>query len=68
MKLKQKMYMKILVKTEMLCFISYSAESKYYDCSYKLDVGKMKDVTAGVAIKKFVRLKTKGVNKKLLQQ
>ena len=56
------MYMKILVKTETLCFSNYSAESKCYDYSYKLEVGKMKYETAGFAIKTFVRLKTNGVN------
>ena len=41
----------------MFDFNDYSAKSKYYDDSYKLVVGKMKDEAAGVAIKKFVGLK-----------
>ena len=36
---------------EMFEFSNYSAESKYYDDSNKLVVGKMKDKTGGVAIK-----------------
>ena len=38
---------------EMFDFSNYSAESKYYDESNKLVVGKMKDETGGVAIKEF---------------
>ena len=34
----------------MFEFSSYSAESKYYDDSNKLVVGKMKDATGGAAI------------------
>ena len=41
---------------EMFDFGNYSAESKYYDDSNKLVVGKMEYKTVGVAIKKFVRL------------
>ena len=37
----------------------FSTKSKYYDDSNKLVVGKMKDETAGVAIKEFVGLKPK---------
>ena len=44
---------------EMFNFSNYSAESKYYDDSNKLVVGKMKDETDGVAVKEFVRLKLK---------
>ena len=36
---------------EMFDFGNYSANSKYYDDSNKLVIGKMKDDTAGVAIK-----------------
>ena len=43
----------------MFNFSNYSAESKYYDDSNKLVVGKMKDETGGVAVKEFVRLKLK---------
>ena len=41
----------------MFVFISYLTKSKYYDDSNKLVVGKMKDETGGVTIKKFVELK-----------
>ena len=44
---------------EMLDFSNYSAESKYYDDSNKLVVGKMKDETDGVALKEFVGVKPK---------
>ena len=43
----------------MFDFSNYSTKSKYYDDSNKLVVGKMKDETAGVAIKEFVGLKSK---------
>ena len=43
----------------MFDFGNYSPKSKYYDDSNKLVVGKMKDKTAGVAIKEFVGLKPK---------
>ena len=41
----------------MFDFSNYSTKPKYYDNSNKLVVGKMKDETAGVAIKEFVGLK-----------
>ena len=41
----------------MFHFSNYSTKSKYYDNSNKLVVGKMKDETAGLAIKEFVKLK-----------
>ena len=44
---------------EMFDFSNYLAKSKYYDDSNKLVVGKMKDETAGGAIKEFVGLKCK---------
>ena len=44
---------------EMSSFSNYLTNSKYYDNSNKLVVGKMKDKTAGVAIKEFVGLKQK---------
>ena len=44
---------------EMFDFSNYSTKSKYYDNSNKLVVGKMKDETAGAAIKEFVGLKPK---------
>ena len=44
---------------EMFDFSNYSTKSKYYDDSNKLLVGKMKDETAGVAIKEFLGLKPK---------
>ena len=43
----------------MFGFSNYSAESKYYDDSDKLVVGKIKDKTAGGAVKEFVGLKPK---------
>ena len=42
---------------EMFDFSNCSTKSKYYNNSNKLVVGKMKDETAGVAIKEFVGLK-----------
>ena len=41
---------------EMLDFSYYSNESKYYDNSNKLVIGKMKDKTGGAAIEEFVGL------------
>ena len=56
MKLKLKMFMKIFVKDkEILDFSNYPAQSKYYDESNKLVVGKMKDETNGVAVKELLR-------------
>ena len=43
----------------MFDFNNFSAESKYYDDSNKLSVGKMKDETGSVVIKEFVGLKPK---------
>ena len=43
----------------MFGFSNFSAESKYYDDSNKLVVGKMKDEISGAAIKEFVGLKPK---------
>ena len=60
MKLKLKMYMKVLAaKKKMFDFSSYSTKSKYFDNSNKLVIGKLKDETGGVAIKEFVGLKLK---------
>ena len=42
---------------EIFDLSNYSTKSKYYDNSDKLVVGKMKDETAGFAIKEFVGLK-----------
>ena len=65
----------------MFCFSNYSTNSKYYNNSNKLVIGKIKDETGGVAIEEFVGLKpkiysflvdsseykkTKGVNKNLV--
>ena len=44
---------------KMFDFSNYSAESKYYDESSVLVVGKMKDDMGGVSIVKFVGLKLK---------
>ena len=49
------MSMKMLVRISNSS--NYSGKWKYYDDSNILAVGKMKDETAGVANKKFVRLK-----------
>ena len=43
----------------MFDFSNYSTKSKYYDCSNKLVIGKMKDETLGIAIKEFVGLNPK---------
>ena len=53
------MFVKILAAIKMLDFGNYSTKSKYYDNSNKLVIGKMKDETAGIAIKKLVGLKPK---------
>ena len=44
---------------EIFGFGNYSTKSKYYDNSNKLVIGKMKDETAGIAIKEFVGLRPK---------
>ena len=44
---------------EMFDFSHCLTKSEYYDDSNKLYIGKMKDVTAGVAIKEYVGLKPK---------
>ena len=44
---------------EMFHFSDYSTKSKYYNDSNKLVVGKMKDITYGVAIDEFVESKPK---------
>ena len=43
----------------MFDFSNYSTKSKYFYDSNKLNIGKMKDETAGVTIKEFVGLKSK---------
>ena len=43
----------------MFGFSNYSTKSKYYDNSNKLNIGKMKDETWGVAIEEYVGLKPK---------
>ena len=43
----------------MFDFSNYLTKSKYYDDLNKLVIGKMKDETGGVAIEKFVELKSK---------
>ena len=42
---------------QMFDFSNYSIKSKYYDNSNKLNIGKMKDETGGVAIEEYVGLK-----------
>ena len=44
---------------EMFAFSNCSSQSKYYDNSSKLVIGKMKDENGDVAIEEFVRLKPK---------
>ena len=52
--------MKLMVKNKKVFHISnYSTKSKYYDNSNKLVIRKMKDETAGISTKEFVRLKPK---------
>ena len=43
----------------MFDFSNYLANSKYFDDSNKLVVGKMKDEIGGVAIEEFIGLKSK---------
>ena len=60
MKLKPKMFMKILVRLKKYFdFSNYSSESKHYDDSTKSVVVKMKDKPGKVAIEKFVLFKQK---------
>ena len=42
---------------EMFDFNNYATESKYYDNSNRVLVGKMKDEITGVAVKEMFRLK-----------
>ena len=59
MKLRLKMSIKIFSNNkEIFDFSDYLSKSKYYN-SNKLEVGKMKNETAGVAIEEFVGLKPK---------
>ena len=51
--------MKILVRIKNVLFSHYSVESKYYDGSNKLVVGKLKDETDSVNIKDFFGFKPK---------
>ena len=44
---------------EMFDFSKYFAESKYYDNSDKLVIGKTKDETSGITINEFFGLKSK---------
>ena len=46
-------------KDKEMVISNYSTDSKYYDDSNKLAVGKMKDETDGAAIKGFAGLKPK---------
>ena len=60
MKLKLKVFVKIFTKTKSyLTSGKYSKDSKYYDKTNKLAVGKMKDETYGVPRKSFVELKAR---------
>ena len=43
---------------EMFDFNNYATESKYYDNSNRVLVGKMKDEITGVAVKEMFRLKS----------
>ena len=52
--------MKILAAIkECMTSGSYLTNSKHYDDSNKLVIGKVKDETGGAAVKKYVRLKSK---------
>ena len=53
------MMIRNVVDKEMFGFSNYSIKSKYHGNSNKSAIGKMKDETAGVAIKEFVKLKPK---------
>ena len=58
-KIKTEVVYKVFHKDkEMFHLSNYSTESRYYDNSNKLLVGKMQDETAGVAIEEFVRVKS----------
>ena len=55
MKLKLKMFMKILAKIKKcLILVVIHLSQKYYDDSNKLIVGKIKDQTSGFAIEEFI--------------
>ena len=57
MKLKLKISMKILAAIKKCLILEIN--SKYYDDSKKLVIGKMKDETRGIAIAEYVGLKSK---------
>ena len=60
MKLKQKMFMKIFMKTRNLVdFSDYPLNSKLFDPVNKKVIGKMKDEFKGKKTTEFVRLKSK---------
>ena len=59
MKLKLKMFMKILAAIKKCLILVIIRVKQNYDDSNKLVIGKMKDETGGVAIAEFVGLKTK---------
>ena len=59
LKLKIDVYEDFNADREQFDFSNYSTESKYYDDSNKLVIGKMKDQTGGVSIEEFVGLKPK---------
>ena len=54
-----KLGLKIFMKVKKCLISNYSSKSKYYNDSNKLVVGKMKDQTVSVTIKKFAVLKPK---------
>ena len=55
MKLKFKMFMKILAKIKkFFILVAIHLSQKYYDDSNQLIVGKIKDQTSGFAIEEFI--------------
>ena len=52
MKLKLKMFMKILVRTKLFNFSNYLAKSRYCDDSHRLVVGKMKEEMSRTSLSK----------------
>ena len=59
MKLKQRMFMKIFIKTKLFDFSDYPLNSKFFDTVNKKVIGKRKDEFKGKIISHFVRLKSK---------
>ena len=58
MKLKQKMFIKIFIKTKNF-FNDYPLDSRFFDPVNKKVMGKMKDKFKGRIIREFIGLKSK---------